>query len=183
MDFSRHRIDQEALYKLYALADIDAAARITSRGCSKASTFINRTEDRAVLHVAPLRQPRGGAIGGRDIAAQVISERDRMLESFAESVRAGRIKGSAEQVAVHAHRQYRHRRLGLRTGHGLECWRWPSSPPARRGSSSSPTSMAVICMTCSRMRSAATTLFIVASKTFTTLETLTNAETRARWLK
>src|ERR1700728_750004 len=65
MDFSRQRIDQEALYKLYALADfVHLRDRIDGmfRG-----EHINRSEDRAVLHVA-LRQPRGAAIGGKEIA-------------------------------------------------------------------------------------------------------------------
>src|SRR5579871_1935464 len=55
MDFSRQRIDQEALYKLYSLLDyVNLRDRIDGmfRG-----DHINRTEDRAVLHVA-LRQPR-----------------------------------------------------------------------------------------------------------------------------
>ena len=91
MDFSRQRIDQEALYKLYALADY-VQLRDHIEGMFRGE-HINRTEDRAVLHVA-LRQPRGGSIGGNDIAREVITERDRML-NFAAAVRDGRILGSA----------------------------------------------------------------------------------------
>src|ERR1700733_5378598 len=90
MDFSRQRIDQEALYKLYSLTDyVKLRDRIDGmfRG-----DHINRTEDRAVLHVA-LRQPRGAAVGGKEIAAEVLAERDRML-NFAMTVRDGRIVGS-----------------------------------------------------------------------------------------
>ncbi|MEJ0005355.1 MAG: hypothetical protein WDM77_02940 [Steroidobacteraceae bacterium] len=90
MDFSRQRIDQEALYKLYALADF-AQLRDHIEGMFTGE-HINRTEDRAVLHVA-LRQPRDGSIGGKVIAAQVITERERMLD-FAAQVRDGRILGS-----------------------------------------------------------------------------------------
>src|SRR5450756_277640 len=91
MDFSRHRIDEVVLAKLTELADaVGLRERIDAmwRGDK-----INLTEDRAVLHVA-LRQPAGAAIGGADIERQVLGERERML-SFAESVRAGRIMGSA----------------------------------------------------------------------------------------
>jgi glucose-6-phosphate isomerase len=175
MDFSRQRIDQEALYKLYALADI-VQLRDHIEGMFKGA-HINRTEDRAVLHVA-LRQPRGGAIGGKDIAAEVITERDRML-TFAESVRAGRIQGSAGKPFT----------LIVNIGIG--------------GSDLGP-AMAVLALeqfTAGAPRvefvsnvdgchlydvlkdaEAATTLFIVASKTFTTLETLTNAKTARAWL-
>src|SRR3984893_13106827 len=93
MDFSRQRIDEVGLAKLTELADavgfrerIDAMFR---------GDKINRTEDRAVLHVA-LRQPAGAAIGGAEIEKQVMAERERML-SFAESVRSGRIVGSSKK--------------------------------------------------------------------------------------
>ena len=130
-----------------------------------------------MLHVA-LRQPRGAAIGGRDIAAQVIAERERMLD-FAEGVRAGRIVGSAGKPFT----------LIVNIGIG--------------GSDLGP-AMAVLALeqfTAGAPRvefvsnvdgchlydvlkdaDAATTLFIVASKTFTTLETLTNAKTARAWL-
>jgi glucose-6-phosphate isomerase len=91
MDFSRQRIDEVVLAKLTELVDaVGLRERIDAmwRG-----DRINRTEDRAVLHVA-LRQPAGAAVGGAEIEKQVMTERERML-SFAEAVRAGRIKGSA----------------------------------------------------------------------------------------
>ncbi len=175
MDFSRQRIDQEALYKLYALADF-VQLRDHIEGMFKGE-HINRTEDRAVLHVA-LRQPRGGAIGGKDIAAEVMTERDRML-NFAAAVRDGRIVGSAGKPFT----------LIVNIGIG--------------GSDLGP-AMAVLALeqfTTGAPRvefvsnvdgchlydvlkdaDAATTLFIVASKTFTTLETLTNAKTARAWL-
>ncbi len=175
MDFSRQRIDQEALYKLYALADY-VHLRDRIEGMFKGE-HINRTEDRAVLHVA-LRQPRGAAIGGADIAAQVIAERDRMLD-FAAKVRDGRIVGSAGKPFT----------LIVNIGIG--------------GSDLGP-AMAVLALEqfttgapqvefvsnvdgCHlydllKDADAATTLFIIASKTFTTLETLTNARTARAWL-
>jgi glucose-6-phosphate isomerase len=175
MDFSRQRIDQEALYKLYALADY-VQLRDHIEGMFRGE-HINRTEDRAVLHVA-LRQPRGGSIGGNDIASEVITERDRMLD-FAAAVRDGRIVGSAGKPFT----------LIVNIGIG--------------GSDLGP-AMAVLALaqyTTGAPRvefvsnvdgchlydvlkdaDAATTLFIVASKTFTTLETLTNARTARAWL-
>jgi glucose-6-phosphate isomerase len=175
MDFSRQRIDQEALYKLYALADF-VQLRDHIEAMFKGE-HINRTEDRAVLHVA-LRQPRDGALGGKVIAAQVITERDRMLE-FATAVRDGHILGSAGKPFT----------LIVNIGIG--------------GSDLGP-AMAVLALaqyTTGAPRvefvsnvdgchlydvlkdaDAATTLFIVASKTFTTLETLTNAKTARAWL-
>ncbi len=175
MDFSRQRIDQEALYKLYALADY-VQLRDHIEGMFRGE-HINRTEDRAVLHVA-LRQPRGATIGGTGIASEVITERERMLD-FAAAVREGRILGSAGKPFT----------LIVNIGIG--------------GSDLGP-AMAVLALeqyTTGAPRvefvsnvdgchlydvlkdaDAATTLFIVASKTFTTLETLTNARTARAWL-
>jgi glucose-6-phosphate isomerase len=175
MDFSRQRIDQEALYKLYSLVDyVKLRDRIDGmfRG-----DHINRTEDRAVLHVA-LRQPRGAAVGGKEIAAEVIAERDRML-GFATAVRDGRILGSGGKPFT----------LIVNIGIG--------------GSDLGP-AMAVLALEeftkgaprvefvsnvdgCHlydvlKDADAATTLFIISSKTFTTLETLTNAKTARAWL-
>ena len=175
MDFSRQRIDQEALYKLYALADfvqlrqhIDAMFR---------GEHINRTEDRAVLHVA-LRQPRGAAIGGADIAAQVLTERERMLD-FAAAVRDGRIVGSAGKPFT----------LIVNIGIGgsdlgpamavLALAQFTSGAPRVEFVSNVDGCHLYDVL---KDADAATTLFIVASKTFTTLETLTNARTARAWL-
>ena len=175
MDFSRQRIDQEALYKLYSLVDY-VKLRDLIDGMFRGD-HINRTEDRAVLHVA-LRQPRGAAVGGKEIAAEVIAERDRML-GFATAVRDGRILGSGGKPFT----------LIVNIGIG--------------GSDLGP-AMAVLALEeftkgaprvefvsnvdgCHlydvlKDADAATTLFIISSKTFTTLETLTNAKTARAWL-
>src|SRR5581483_1346109 len=168
MDFSRQRIDEIVLKKLLELADgvglktqIDAMFR---------GDKINTTENRAVLHVA-LRQPAGAAIGGAEIEKTVMNERERML-SFAESVRSGRIVGSSKKPF----------KLIVNIGIG--------------GSDLGP-AMGVLaleefthggpqcefvsnidgCHLIDLLKAAdpETTLFIVASKTFTTLETQTNA--------
>ncbi len=93
MDFSRQRLDEIALAKLFQLADATGLRpRIEAmwRG-----DRINTTENRAVLHVA-LRQPPGAALGGADIEKAVMDERARML-GFAEGVREGTLKGSTGQ--------------------------------------------------------------------------------------
>src|SRR5438105_4828398 len=170
MDFSRQRIDEIVLAKLTELVDaVGLRERIDAmwRG-----DRINRTEDRAVLHVA-LRQPAGAAVGGAEIEKQVMAERERML-SFAEGVRTGGIKGSAGKpfalvvnigiggsdlgpaMAVQALEQF--------TAGGPRC-EFVSNIDGNHLYDVLATA------------DPATTLFIVASKTFLTLATLTNART------
>jgi glucose-6-phosphate isomerase len=175
MDFSRQRIDEVVLAKLIELADtLDLRGRIESmwRGDP-----INSTEGRAVLHVA-LRQPQGAGIGGAQIEDTVMQERERML-AFAESVRSGRIVGSST------------RRFATVVNIGI-------------GGSDLGPAMAVLALHNYTARSPevefvsnvdgchlldvlkqadpATTLFVISSKTFTTLETLTNARTARAWV-
>jgi glucose-6-phosphate isomerase len=176
LDFSRQRIDEVVLAKLTEVVDavgfrerIDAMFR---------GDKINRTEDRAVLHVA-LRQPAGAAIGGAEIEKQVMAERERML-SFAESVRSGRIVGSAKKPF----------KLVINIGIGgsdlgplmavqaLELFT-AGGPQVEFVSNIDGNHLHDLLNTAD----AATTLFIVASKTFVTLETLTNARTARAWLK
>jgi glucose-6-phosphate isomerase len=175
MDFSRQRVDEMALAKLCQLADVTGLReRIDAMWRGE---HINTSEDRAVLHVA-LRQPPGAGIGGADIERQVMDERARML-GFAEGVRGGSIRGSAGQPF----------RLVVNIGIG--------------GSDLGP-AMAVLALhaytegapRCEFVSNidgvhlaqvlagadAQTTLFVVSSKTFTTLETLTNARTARAWL-
>jgi glucose-6-phosphate isomerase len=175
MDFSRQRLDEIVLAKLAQLADaVDLRARIDAmwRG-----DHINTTEDRAVLHVA-LRAPPGSRIGGEDVGKTVLGERTRML-AFAEGVRGGSIRGSSGAAfelvvnigiggsdlgpamavqALHAHT------------HG--------SPRCEFVSNVDGVRLAQVLASADP----ATTLFIVASKTFTTLETRTNADSARAWL-
>ncbi len=175
MDYSRQRIDEVVLAKLTETADVlGLRDRIEAmwRGDK-----INSTEGRAVLHVA-LRQPPGAGIGGAEIERVVMHERGRMLD-FAEKVRTGAIVGSSKQPF----------KLVINIGIG--------------GSDLGP-AMAVLALhnytggapSCEFVSNidgchlmdllgsadAATTLFIVSSKTFVTLETLTNARTARAWL-
>src|SRR2546430_14395911 len=175
MDFSRQRLDEIALAKLFQLADV-----IGLRGRIKGmwqGAHINTTEDRAVLHVA-LRQPRGAGVGGADIEQAVMAERARVLK-FAQGVREGAIRGSAREpfklvvniglggsdlgpaMAVQA--------LGAFTD---------GAPRCEFVSNIDGVQLAEVL----RDADPGTTLFIVSSKTFTTLETLTNARTARAWL-
>jgi glucose-6-phosphate isomerase len=175
LDLSRQRLDEIALAKLFQLADatglrerIDAMWR---------GEHINTTEDRAVLHVA-LRQPPGAAIGGTGIEKTVMSERARML-AFAQSVRSGAIRGSSGAPF----------RLIVNIGIGGSDLGPAMAVQALRAFTSGAPRCEFVsnidgCYLAEVLESAdpAATLFIVASKTFTTLETRTNARTARAWL-
>ena len=175
-DFSRQRLDDAAFASLTAFADAISLRQRTE--AMYRGDKINATEDRAVLHVA-LRQPEGANIGGSEIANAVFAERARMLE-FAESVRSGAIIGSAKQPF----------RLVVNIGIGgsdlgpamaVEALKrfTPGGPRCVFVSNVDGNHLADILETADPR----TTLFIVASKTFTTLETLTNARTARAWIK
>jgi glucose-6-phosphate isomerase len=174
-DFTRQLIDRPALADLIALAD---AVRLReSIEAMFRGERINVTEDRAVLHVA-LRQPPGAGIGGAGIERTVLAERERML-SFADSVRTARIVGSA------ARRFERVVNIGiggsdLGPAMAVEALR-PYTHDAPRVDFVSNVDGVALADTLAHADPAAT-LFIIASKTFTTLETLTNARTARAWL-
>jgi len=175
MDLSRQRLDEIALGKLLALADaVGLRARIDAMWRGE---HINVTEDRAVLHVA-LRQPAGAGIGGADIERTVMTERSRML-AFAEDVRAGIITGSTGAAF----------RLVVNIGIGGSDLGPAMAVLALRAYTGGAPRCEFVsnvdgCHLAEVLESAdpATTLFIVSSKTFTTLETLANAHTARTWL-
>jgi glucose-6-phosphate isomerase len=176
MDFSRQRMDEIVLAKLIELTDaVGLRERIDAmwRG-----DRINRTEDRAVLHVA-LRQPPGAAIGGAEIEKQVMAERERML-SFAEAVRTGRITGSAGKPFSLV--------VNIGIG-GSDLGPAMAVQALQRFTRGAPRCEFVSNIDGNHLYDVletadpATTLFIVASKTFVTLETLTNARTARAWLR
>ena len=175
MDFSRQRLDEGTLATLFQLADaVGLRQRIDAMWKGE---HINTTEDRAVLHVA-LRQNPGEGIGGADIEKLVMAERARML-AFAEGVRNGAIRGSSGDAY----------RLVVNIGIGGSDLGPAMAVQALR----SYTAGAPRCEFVSNvdgvhlaevLESAdpKSTLFIVASKTFTTLETQTNAKSARTWL-
>jgi glucose-6-phosphate isomerase len=176
MDFSRQRLDEAALAGLLKLADaVGLRARIDAMWRGE---IINPTEGRAVLHVA-LRQPQGAGVGGADIEKVVLTERARMLE-FAEGVRGGAICGSKGQ------RFTRVVNIGiggsdLGPAMAVQALRafTAGSPRCEFVSNIDGVHLAEVL----ESADARTTLFIVSSKTFTTLETRTNALTARAWVE
>jgi len=176
LDLSRQRIDEIVLAKLFELAD--AVALRERIDAMFAGEKINVTEGRSVLHVA-LRQPKGAGIGGAEIEQTVMAERERML-SFAESIRAGRIVGSAKKPF----------KLVVNIGiGGSDLGPAMAVQALKRFTEGGPDCEFVSNVDGNHLidvletADPATTLFIVASKTFVTLETLTNARTARAWLK
>jgi len=160
LDYSKHRVTDETLGLLRRLADdCGLAERIDAMFRGRK---INVTEQRAALHVA-LRTPAGERIlvDGVDVVPAVHAVLDRMA-AFSEEIRSrplARPHGSAHPQR----RQHRHRRLRPRPGDGVRSVDGTDFAEATRD------------------LDPAETLFIVCSKTFTTLETLTNAHTARAW--
>ena len=177
LDYSKNRITDETMMLLSALAaECSLRERIAAmfRG-----DVINTTENRSVLHVA-LRAPAGHSlrVNGVDVVAEVQTVLERMA-TFAGAVRSGRWLGHTGKrirnivnigiggsdlgpvMAYEALRFYSHRELTLRFVSNVD-----------------PTDL----VEATRDLDAAETLFIVSSKTFTTLETLTNAYAARDWI-
>jgi len=177
LDFSRQRIDDDGLRLLASLAD-DAGLRARIEAMWRGEP-INTTEGRAVLHTA-LRVPGVSAEGpgGEDIARQVLAERERML-AFAESVRAGVVRGSSGAkfttvINIGIGGSDLGPAMAVQALHALT----ENAPRVRFVSNVDGTDLA----NALEDADAASTLFIVASKTFSTQETLANARTARQWL-
>ena len=177
IDFSKHRVTDETLDLLAALAEAAAVgerAEAMFRG-----EHINRTEDRAVLHTA-LRLPRGASLtaDGQDVVADVHDILDRMA-AFANRVRSGRWTGATgKPVKTVVNIGIGGSDLGpAMVYRALETYTDPDID-VRYVSNIDGTDIAGAL----EGIDPATTLFIVCSKTFTTIETLTNARTARDWL-
>jgi glucose-6-phosphate isomerase len=176
LDYSKNRITDETLHLLLALAEacslrerIDAMFR---------GDKINATEQRAVLHVA-LRAPPSERIlvDGRDVVSDVHAELDRMA-SFSGRVRSGEWTGHSGRrirnvinigiggsdlgpvMAYEALRLYSRRDMTFRFVSNVDGTDFAEAV---------------------RDLEPGETLFIICSKTFTTLETLTNARAARAW--
>jgi len=177
MDYSKHRITDKTLRLLLQLAEesglrskIDAMFR---------GDKINVTEQRAALHVA-LRTPKGKSIfvDGEDVVLNVHAVLDKMAD-FSEQIRTGEWKGYTGKrirnivnigiggsdlgpvMAYEALRFYSQRDLVFRFISNIDATDFVEA---------------------TRDLDPEETLFIVASKTFTTLETMTNAHTARDWV-
>ncbi|OBA94322.1 glucose-6-phosphate isomerase [Mycobacteriaceae bacterium 1482268.1] len=177
IDYSKHRITRETVKLLIDLAQ--AAGLEQHRDAMFAGVHINTSEDRAVLHTA-LRQPRGAelTVDGQDVVSDVHEVLDRMGE-FTDRLRSGEWTGATGQrIATVVNIGIGGSDLGpvmvydaLRhyADAGISC---------RFVSNVDPADMVAKLAGLDP----ATTLFVVASKTFSTLETLTNATAARRWL-
>ncbi len=176
-DFSRQRIDDDGLKLLTSLADAcDLRPRIEAMWRGDA---INTTEGRAVLHTA-LRVPAVAdtAPGGADIARQVLAERERMLD-FAERVRSGAVRGSGGApfttvINIGIGGSDLGPAMAVEALHPFTA----GAPRVKFVSNVDGTDLANALENVEPAR----TLFIVASKTFSTQETLANARTARAWL-
>jgi glucose-6-phosphate isomerase len=176
LDYSKHRITEETLGLLIRLAeDRGLSARIEAMFTGKK---INVTEERAVLHVA-LRAARSERIvvDGADVVPLVHAVLDRMA-AFAKSVRGGHWKGHTGRpirnvvnigiggsdlgpvMAYEALRHYSQRDLVFRFVSNIDGTDFVEA---------------------TRDLDPQETLFIICSKTFTTLETMTNAQAARAW--
>src|SRR5499427_4789464 len=176
LDYSKNRVEDETLSLLVELAEqsglrerIDAMFR---------GEKINVTENRAVLHVA-LRAPRGASIvvDGKNIVPEVHDVLDKMA-AFSNRIRSGEWKGHSGKrirnvinvgiggsdlgpvMAYEALKYYTDRAMTFRFVSNID---------------STDFAEAVLDL------DPAETLFIISSKTFTTLETMTNAQTARAW--
>jgi len=177
LDYSKHRITDETLQLLLALArECGLAVR---RDAMFRGEAINLTEGRAVLHVA-LRTPADARItvDGHDVVPDVHAVLERMAV-FAEQVRSGRWLGHTGRpirsvvnigiggsdlgpvMAYEALRHYAQRDLSFRFVSNIDATDFVEA---------------------TRDLEAEETLFIVSSKTFTTQETMTNAQTARAWV-
>ena len=176
LDYSKNRVTDETLKLLLQLAEesglrerIDAMFR---------GEKINITENRAVLHVA-LRAPKGASIivDGENVVPQVHAVLDKMAD-FSDRVRSGAWKGHTGKrirnvinigiggsdlgpvMAYEALKHYSDRAMTFRFVSNVDGTDFAEA---------------------ARDLDPAETLFIVSSKTFTTLETMTNAHTARDW--
>ncbi len=177
LDYSKNRINDETLSLLFQLAR--EAGLEEHRDKMFAGEKINITEDRAVLHVA-LRAPRGEVI--KVDGVDVVPEVHKVLEemgAFAERIRTGKWKGhSGKKIRNIVNVGIGGSDLGPVMAY--EALRHYSDPELtfRFVSNVDGTDFAEAV----RDLDPEKTLFIISSKTFTTLETMTNAQSARKWI-
>ena len=176
LDYSKNRITLETMRLLLALAE-ECGLRDSIAAMFRGKR-VNFSENRSALHVA-LRMPRNRSlvVEGRDVVAEVHRVLDRM-SAFSERVRSGEWRGHTGKpiksivnigiggsdlgpvMAYEALRHYTHRDLSFRFISNVD-----------------PTDF----IEATRDLTPDETLFIVSSKTFTTLETMSNARSAREW--
>jgi glucose-6-phosphate isomerase len=177
LDYSKNRVTDETMALLVRLAEESGLPQ--HREAMFAGERINVSENRSVLHVA-LRMPKGSSliVDGTDVVAEVHEVLDRMA-AFAQSIRSGSWKGYTGQAI----------RNVVNVGIGgsdlgpvmaYEALRWYSQRDLTFRFVSNVDSTDFVEAT--RDLDPAQTLFIISSKTFGTLETLTNARSARQWI-
>ena len=177
LDYSKNRITDETLKLLFELAK-ESGLR-TAMDAMFRGDKINLTENRAVLHVA-LRAPKGASVtvDGKNVVPEVHAVLDKMAD-FSRRVRSGAWKGHTGKrirnvvnigiggsdlgpvMAYEALKHYSYRAMTFRFVSNVD---------------------GTDCVEAVRDLDPGETLFIVSSKTFTTLETMTNARSARDWL-
>ncbi len=177
IDYSKHRITRETLALLVDLAR--AAGLEQRRDAMFSGEHINTSEDRAVLHTA-LRLPRDAKlrVDGQDVVADVHQVLDAMGD-FTDRLRNGEWTGATgERIKTVVNIGIGGSDLGpVMVDQALRHYA-DADISARFVSNVDPADLVAKL----DGLEPATTLFIVASKTFSTLETLTNATAARRWL-
>jgi glucose-6-phosphate isomerase len=176
LDYSKSRIDANAFELLIGLAK---AADVEGRRAAMfAGDTINGTEKRAVLHTA-LRNRSGDPVlvDGKDVMPEVIAVLDAMAD-FSEAVRSGELTSSTGDAFTDVVN------IGIGGSDLGPAMTTLALAPYHDGPELhyvSNVDGAHIADTLERL-DPATTLIIVASKTFTTIETMTNAQTARKWI-
>jgi glucose-6-phosphate isomerase len=177
LDYSKNRITDETLALLFDLADQSGLAERTA--AMFAGERINTSENRAVLHVA-LRMPREATliVDGVNVVTQVHEVLDRMAD-LARKIRSGEWRGFTG-LPITAVVNIGIGGSDLGPVMAYEALRYYVDPHLtfRFVSNVDPTDFAQA----TKDLNPAQTLFIVSSKTFTTLETLANATSARDWL-
>ena len=177
IDYSKHRVARETLTLLLDLAR--AAGLPERRDAMFSGEHINTSEDRAVLHTA-LRLPRAAtlSVDGQDVVADVHEVLDRMGD-FTDRLRSGEWRGATgERIACVVNIGIGGSDLGPVMVYQALRHYADAGVSARFVSNVDPADLVAKL----DGLDPATTLFVVASKTFSTLETLTNATAARRWL-
>ena len=177
IDYSKHRVTRQTLTLLTDLAR--AAGLEQRRDAMYAGEHINTSEDRAVLHTA-LRLPRDATltVDGQDVVADVHAVLDAMGD-FTDRLRSGAWTGATgKRITTVVNIGIGGSDLGPAMAYQALRHYADAGISARFVSNVDPADLVA---TLDGL-DPATTLFVVASKTFTTLETLTNATAARRWL-
>ncbi|MEN0088210.1 MAG: glucose-6-phosphate isomerase, partial [Pseudomonadota bacterium] len=174
-DFSKHMVDAKSVELFGDLAD--AADLAAARDAMFTGEAINTTEGRAVLHTA-LRNRTGAPVmvDGQDVMPDIEDVLGRM-RSFADAVRSGAVSGASGKFTDVVN-------IGIGgsdLGPAMACRALAPYCDGPRCHFISNVDGADLTDTLAEL-DAGTTLFLVASKTFTTQETMTNARSARAWL-